>query len=94
MKKLNFNDLKKTNNKNYFLTVQFLLQSSKSPHFPLRGKVGQLSERRRVLCWSIYSILLVYDLTQWRLVTLSDWRAVLLRSADLPEPPAPYSTKG
>ena len=27
-----------------------------SPYFPLRGKVGQLSKRKRVLCWSyLYS---------------------------------------
>ena len=25
-------------------------------HFPLRGKVGQLSKKRWVLCWSIYII--------------------------------------
>ena len=31
--------------------------STKSPHFPLRGKVSQLSKRKRVLCWSIYIIL-------------------------------------
>ena len=28
-------------------------QSTKSPHFPLRRKVCQLSKRKRVLCWSI-----------------------------------------
>ena len=26
---------------------------TKSPHFLLRGKAGQLSKRKRVLCWSI-----------------------------------------
>ena len=30
------------------------LQSTKSLHFPLRGKDGLLSKRKRVLCWSIY----------------------------------------
>ena len=35
------------------------LQSTKSSHFPLRGKVGQLSKRKRVLCWSIYFISLL-----------------------------------
>ena len=29
-------------------------------HFQVRGKVGQLSKRRRVLCWSISILLLVY----------------------------------
>ena len=42
--------------KNKLLTVQFF-QATKSPHFPLRGKVGQPSKRERMLCWSI--ILLV-----------------------------------
>ena len=32
------------------------LQSTKSPHFPLLAKVGQLIKRKRVLCWSIYII--------------------------------------
>ena len=34
----------------------------KIPHFPLRRKVGQLSKRKRVLCWSIYIISL------WRFI--------------------------
>ena len=29
---------------------------SKITHFPLRGKVGQLRKKKRVLGWSIYSI--------------------------------------
>ena len=40
MKKLNFNDLKKTNNKNYFLTVQFFFNLQNHPTF--------LSEERLV----------------------------------------------
>ena len=32
------------------------LHSTKSPNFPPRGKVGQTSKRKRVLCWSIYII--------------------------------------
>ena len=40
--------------KNNSLTVQILLQSTKSNHFPLRGNVGQLRKRKRVLCLSIY----------------------------------------
>ena len=38
----------------------FFFQSTKSPHLPLRGKVGQLRRRKRVLCWSIYIITVVY----------------------------------
>ena len=37
-----------------------IFQSTKSPHFPPRGKGSQLRMRKRVLCWSIYNILLVY----------------------------------
>ena len=37
------------------LTVKFF-SSSNSTHFPFREKVGQLSQRKRVLCWSIYII--------------------------------------
>ena len=33
-----------------------LSRYTKLPHLPLRGKVGQLSKRKRVLCWSIYII--------------------------------------
>ena len=44
--------IKKTNS----LTAQIFFQSTKSTHFPLRGKVGQLSKRKRVLCWSIFII--------------------------------------
>ena len=35
---------------------QICYKSTKSPHCPLKGKVGQLSRRKRVLCWSIYII--------------------------------------
>ena len=28
----------------------------KITHFPLGGKVGQLSKKKRVLCWSIFSL--------------------------------------
>ena len=44
----------KTENKNILLTVQKFLSSTKSPHFPFRGKIGQLSKRKRELCWSFY----------------------------------------
>ena len=39
-----------------YIKINFL-QSTKSPHFLLRGEVGQLSKKRRVLCWSIYLLL-------------------------------------
>ena len=35
---------------------QICYKSTKSPHCPLKGKVGQLCKRKRVLCWSIYII--------------------------------------
>ena len=44
----------KTEKKNNLLTIQILFQSTKSPHFPRRGKVGQLRKKKRVLGWSIY----------------------------------------
>ena len=53
---------KKTQTKNKSLAVQIVFKSPNSPHFPLRGKVGQLRKRKRVHCWSI-SILLVYDVS-------------------------------
>ena len=50
MKKLKFIDLKKNS-----LTGNFFFHSTKSPLFPFRGKVGQLSKKKRVLslCWPI-----------------------------------------
>ena len=42
------------------IDCKHFLQSTKSPHIPLRGKAGQLSKRKRVLCWCLYRILLVY----------------------------------
>ena len=46
--------------KSNLIDCKIFLQSSKSPHFPLRGKVGQFSERKRVLCWSIYTIVVCW----------------------------------
>ena len=43
-----------------FIDLPIFFQSTKSPHLPLRGKVGQLRRRKRVLCWSIYIITVVY----------------------------------
>ena len=54
--KLKFHDFLKTKNKTISLTVcTNFLHSTKSSHFPLTGKVGQLSKQKRVLCWSIYN---------------------------------------
>ena len=53
MNKLKFNVFLIT--KNISFTVQFFA-STKSPHVPLRGKVGQLRKRTRVFCLSIYII--------------------------------------
>ena len=44
--------------KKQFIDCTNFPQSTKSPHFPLRGKVGQLSKRNRVLVG--LSKLLVY----------------------------------
>ena len=46
----------KTENKNNILTVKMFSNLQQSPHFLLRGKVGQPSKRKRALCWSIYII--------------------------------------
>ena len=46
--------------------------SKKSLHFSLTERFGQLSKRKRVLCWFINSILLVYVLnlpSMWRKLT-------------------------
>ena len=48
MIKLKFNDFFKTKIKNDLLIVQIVFKN-----FPLGGKVGLLSEGKRVLCWSI-----------------------------------------
>ena len=60
MNKLKFKDFFKT--KNNLLTVH-IFQSTKSPHFAPRGKVGQLGKRKRVLCLSIYIISLCLSRT-------------------------------
>ena len=46
--------------KNNSLLVHNCLQSTKSPHFPLRGKFGQLTVVRGRECLVGLSILLVY----------------------------------
>ena len=51
--KLKFNDFKKIKTNNNLLTLQMFFNLQKSPHFPFKGKVGQLSKRKRVLCGSI-----------------------------------------
>ena len=52
MNKLKFNDFSKIKDKKYL--HKFFLKSTKPPHFPLRGKFGQLSKRKWVLYLSIY----------------------------------------
>ena len=52
MNKLKFIDFLKT--KNSLLTVQIFFSLQYPPHFPLKGNVGQLKKRKRVLCWSIF----------------------------------------
>ena len=36
------------------MTVQIFFNLQNHPHFPLRGRAGQLSKRKRVLGWCIY----------------------------------------
>ena len=49
-----------TKNKNNSLTVKNFLQYTKLLHLLLRGKAGQLSEKKTVLYWSNYIITVVY----------------------------------
>ena len=32
---------------------QHELDSTKSPHFPPEGKIGQLGKKKRALCWGV-----------------------------------------
>ena len=59
MNKLKFSFfIKNIKSKNYSLTVQIFLNLLNRPTFlKLRGKVDQLSKKKRVLCWSIYIII-------------------------------------
>ena len=43
-------------NKTKLIDCPNVLQSKKLPMFPLREKVGQLSKKKIVLCWSIFVI--------------------------------------
>ena len=58
MNKLKFNYF--LTKKSSFIDCKNILQSTKSSHFPLKGKVGQLSKRKRVLSLSIYIISLCH----------------------------------
>ena len=51
-----FNDFLKLKTKTKKLWTVHFFPYTKSFHFPLIGKFGQLSKRKRVLCWSIYII--------------------------------------
>ena len=56
MNKLKFHsDFKKTKYLKQFIEGTHLLQSTKSAHFLLRGKVGQLRKSKSELCWSTYT---------------------------------------
>ena len=74
------------------MNVQFCFQSTKSPHFPLRGKVGQLRKRKRVLYWPIYATVytvLVYAI-QYSIIiylgkTAHSWSLCLGSSAQAAE---------
>ena len=56
---LKFNDFLKTKLKNNLLTIEIFIQSTKSSHFSLKEKVGQLIVRARE-CFDGLSIFLVY----------------------------------
>ena len=85
----------KKKKKNFDCT--YFLQFTKSPHFPLRGKVGhgQITEiskgRERELCWSI-SILLVYDCRKRRRRGRAVWRLSLAGWTSTPGTPEELTT--
>ena len=56
MNKIKFNYFFKNLKQKIVIDCANILRSTKSPHFSLGGKVGQHSERKRVLCWSVYCI--------------------------------------
>ena len=60
MNKLKFNCFWKTKIENNSSTVQIFFNLQNHSSFHSKEKVGQLSKKKRVLCWSIVSILLVY----------------------------------
>ena len=63
MNKLKLNDFFKIKNKKQFVYCQhFIFVIYKITPLPLRGKVGPLSKKKRVLCWSIY-ISSTYEMT-------------------------------
>ena len=71
MNKLTFNDFKKVKTKDYTWSVQ-IFYNLQSPHFPLRRKVGQLSNRKKgALLFYLYIISLccqsttMYSTTQY-----------------------------
>ena len=49
MNKVKFNDLKQ-------MHLQIFLNLQTPPYNPIKGEVGQLSKKKRVLCWFIYII--------------------------------------
>ena len=80
------------------LKIDFL-QSTKSPHFPLRGKVAQLCKKKRVLCWSI-SLLVCVVVVEWQILCgqqqrLNSTTANNMSNADPvhPSPPPPHLSR-
>ena len=57
--KYKLREMLKFNNKKIIVYLLYKFSSIYKitpPHLPLRGKVGQLSKRKSLLCWSIYII--------------------------------------
>ena len=75
MNKIKFNACLKIKNKKWYIDCTNFPQSTKSPHFPLREMVSQLSKRKRltrVLCWYIYFI------SVWRRLLLAGvWKLLV-----------------
>ena len=62
----------KLKTKQKFIKCTIFSATTKSPHLSFRLKIVQLIKKKRVLCWSIYSILLVYSTSPSPLVLLQN----------------------
>ena len=77
--------LKKTKNKtkiNWLYSVQIFIlsvQTTKSPPFPLSGKVGQISKRTWVICWPSYIIISVCPMPIHSPIPVLYWAAMEAR---------------
>ena len=69
MNKLKYDNFKKRRRKKIIKFTNVLL-STKSPHFPLRGMVGQLSKRKRLLCWLSIFLVCGWDTVQHHCICL------------------------